>query len=246
MASKRLSAWTAGLSGGLLTLSGAVAVAQDSGDGIVRITDSQVRATEIQAGSASAPCQTGCPESYGGDCRNGRCGNGGSGHIRGVVSILSPHGAGLHSPDHGWAPPGRVQLPYRRPVAYQKWFPDPWTGQPVAYTEGGPRPPVVYMPTDTTQLGYYYQTVPRWHPNPNMVPPAPNPSQWHQNLCQLQAQNGYYGNNGVQYGAPVNAGPQPTPADPLPPGSNVQPVSPPPMQPGLEKSAQTPALVPVK
>ena len=101
------------------------------------------------------------------------------------------------------------------------------------------------MPTDTTQLGYYYQTVPRWHPNPNMVPPAPNPRQWHQPLCQLQAQAGYY-NNGSQYGGPVNAGPQPTLADPAPPSSNVQPVSPPPVTPGLEKSAQTPSLVPVK
>jgi len=226
-----------------LTLSGAFAVAQESGDGIVRITDSQVRATEIQAGTASAPCQTGCPDNYDARGRGGRCGNGGAGHVRGIVSVLSPHGAGLHSPDHGWAPPGRVQLPYPRPVAYQKWFPDPWTGQPVAYVDGGPRPPVVYMPTDTTQLGYYYQTVPRWHAYPGMIPSAPNPNQWHQNLCQLQARNGYYG-NATQYGTPVNSGPQPTLADPLPPSSNVVPVPGP--QPGLEKSAQTPALVPVK
>ncbi len=30
------------------------------------------------------------------------------------------------------------------------------------------------MPTDTTQLGFYYQTVPQWQPVRGMVPGAPN------------------------------------------------------------------------
>lgn len=254
MVRKKLSALAAGLSGGLLVLCGALATAEELSEGLVRITDCPTRANDIKHGNAGAPCPTG-------ECgRGGRCANG-AGHVRGVVSILRPHGAGLHSPDHGWAPPGRVQLPYPKPVAYQKWFPDPWTGQPVAYTAGGPRPPVVYMPTDTTQLGYYYQTVPRWHAYGGMIPPAPNPDAWHQDLCQLQGQQGYgycracRGNwappgTVVEHGV---AGPQPTPVEALPPGANVTPTPAPATVPatpapaaGLEKSAQMPALVPVK
>jgi hypothetical protein len=41
----------------------------------------------------------------------------------------------------------------------------------------------VYMPTDTTQLGFYYQHAPRWLPAPGMIPAAPNPNDWHQPLC---------------------------------------------------------------
>jgi hypothetical protein len=37
------------------------------------------------------------------------------------------------------------------------------------------------MPTDTTQLGYYYQHAPAWRPAP--APGAPIPSQWHRPLC---------------------------------------------------------------
>ncbi len=261
MVRKKLSALAAGLTGGLLVLSGALVTAEESTEGLVRITDCPNRAGEITNGSVGAPCPTG-------ECqRGGRCANG-AGHVRGILSILHPHGAGLHSPDHGWAPPGRVQLPYPRPVAYQKWFPDPWTGQPVAYTAGGPRPPVIYMPTDTTQLGYYYQTVPRWHAYGGMIPPAPNPNAWHQDLCQLQGQhgNGHCRNCRNQVGHLTHpgtvvergvVGPQPTPAEVLPPGTQVTPApaavptpAPAPVAPGpaaaLEKSTQTPALVPVK
>lgn len=47
----------------------------------------------------------------------------------------------------------------------------------------GYRPHTVYWPTDTTQLGYYYQQVPRWMPNPAMIPGPPNPAEWHQTAC---------------------------------------------------------------
>jgi len=72
---------------------------------------------------------------------------------------------------------------YRRGVAYNKFFPDAWTGQPtVPVVPGMGRPQHVYMPTDTTQLGVYYQQVPRWLPAPGMIPGAPNPTDWHQPL----------------------------------------------------------------
>jgi len=68
-------------------------------------------------------------------------------------------------------------------VAYNKFFPDAWTCQPPApAVPGMPRAPWVYMPTDTTQLGFYYQQVPDWRPVAGMVPAAPNPSEWHQPL----------------------------------------------------------------
>src|SRR5690606_22022975 len=51
---------------------------------------------------------------------------------------------------------------------------------------GLPRLQPVYMPTDTTQLGYYYQHVPYWLPRPNAVPPAPRPADWHVSMCQLE------------------------------------------------------------
>ena len=257
MVRKKLSQLAAGLSGGLLVLCGALVSAEECTEGLVRITDCPTRASEIKHGQAGAPCPTGER------VRGGRCANG-AGHVRGVVSLLLPHGAGTHSADHGWAPPGRVQVPFPRPVAYQKWFPDPWTGQPVAYGEGGPRPPVVYMPTDTTQLGYYYQTVPRWHAYGGMIPPAPNPNEWHQDLCQLQGPGyGYCRScrgNWAHPGTVVENGvacPQPTPVEGFPSGGEMTPTpavvpgpTPAPVAPGpaagLEKSAQMPSLVPVK
>ena len=77
--------------------------------------------------------------------------------------------------------PGIVWLPSihpvrRAPVYYQRYWPRRWYG-----TKGGgiaadaPRAPVVYLPTDTTQMGYYYQRTPQWQPRPGAVPAAPNP-----------------------------------------------------------------------
>jgi hypothetical protein len=242
MVRQTLIALAAGVSSGLMALSGMPASAQEEGEGIVRVSDCQPAVT-----SNSGPV-------YYGDCPDGRCGYGcrgnGAGHIRGVISILCPCGAGLHSPDHGWAPPGRVQLPYPRPVAYQKWFPDQWTGQPGAYGVGGPRPPVVYMPTDTTQLGYYYQTVPRWHAYQGRIPGPPNPAQWHHNLCQLQGANGYgycpQGNcpNGNYAPAAMSSEITPAPAPTPAVGPAPAPVAPAPA--ALEKSAQAPDLVPIQ
>ena len=69
---------------------------------------------------------------------------------------------------------------WRRGVAYDKFFPDAWTCQPPApVVPGMARAPWVYMPTDTTQLGFYYQQVPYWQPVAGMVPVAPNPNDWH-------------------------------------------------------------------
>lgn len=77
--------------------------------------------------------------------------------------------------DYGWSPPALHPID-RVSIDYYRAFPAQWTGQAQA------APPVmrpsVYMPTDTTQLGYTYQHSPRWMPYPNMVPPVPHPAQW--------------------------------------------------------------------
>jgi hypothetical protein len=66
----------------------------------------------------------------------------------------------------------------RMSVQYLRYWPQSWYGQ--AQAQGNiPKFPMVYMPTDTTQLGYYYQRVPQWRPNLAMIPPMPWPSQWH-------------------------------------------------------------------
>ena len=82
------------------------------------------------------------------------------------------------APDYGWSPPGKWAIHRDAPV-YQKYVPDQWYGTGRTPQRGAPAYPVVAQPTDTTQLGYYYQTVPQWQPNPGMLPPPPNPRTWH-------------------------------------------------------------------
>lgn len=85
-----------------------------------------------------------------------------------------------HSPDYGWSRP--VKYPIRRvPVQYHRYWPTRWYGEPgtVPPRNTNRRFPMVYMPTDTAQLGFYYQRVPQWRPNPAMIPPAPWPTHWH-------------------------------------------------------------------
>ncbi|MFH5806195.1 hypothetical protein [Alienimonas sp. DA493] len=73
-------------------------------------------------------------------------------------------------PDHGWQEP--IAYPVQREVyRYGNWYPHQWYGLP-----GSQKPrvaPHVFMPTDTTQLGYYYQQVPTWQPAPPGTFPAP-------------------------------------------------------------------------
>lgn len=77
---------------------------------------------------------------------------------------------------HGFAPPNKRPY-FRQPVSYQHNYPANWVGG-VASGYHGHRP-AVYTPTDTTQLGYYYQKVPTWVPVPGAIPPAPQPAEWH-------------------------------------------------------------------
>ncbi|MEZ6045204.1 MAG: hypothetical protein R3C11_06400 [Planctomycetaceae bacterium] len=79
--------------------------------------------------------------------------------------------------DAGWGRPIRNYIT-NTPVQYLKRWPDATHGiTPEAAMQ---RYPMVYMPSDTTQLGFTYQRVPSWQPKPWMLPPMPWPNQWHQ------------------------------------------------------------------
>ena len=130
-----------------------------------------------------------------------------------------------NSPDHGYSPPAKYPL-LRRGAQYNAYFPNQWYGTPGARYAGGF--PIVYQPTDTTQLGFSYQHVPFWQPNPGMMPQRPVPPNWHIVAPTVSASNyhgagwagyapfspytppfggfgGYYGSYG-NYGCPVYQG----------------------------------------
>ncbi len=186
--------------------------------GIVRITDSKPRLTAQPASfhghqQAAVYGDAGsCPT---GDCQNGNCQ---TGH-----GCFGERYCGKNSPDHGYSPPAKYPL-HRRSVQYTSNFPNQWYGLPGSELAGGY--PMVYQATDTTQLGFYYQHVPYWQPNRNMMPQRPVPAQWnivappyHRSLFAIQGGvHGFgqgYGGNAYcppqqQQGIPTQHGvPQP-------------------------------------
>jgi hypothetical protein len=86
------------------------------------------------------------------------------------ATVYDRHG-GAYATSYGYgAAPPRNTID-RIPVQYLRYYPGVWYGLP-----GSTLPvvaPQVHMPTDTTQLGFYYQRVPTWVPVPGMVPPSP-------------------------------------------------------------------------
>jgi hypothetical protein len=143
-------------------------------------------------------------------------------------------------PDHGYSVPAKSPL-QRRGVEYENYFPPQWYGAGLTYQQNYP---MVYMPTDTTQLGFYSQHVPFWRPNPNMLPPRPIPSQWHIHApvvystdfhrMHAGAGNSFQGGYVIDSTtAPTTNGASPTPID----GGGLQPVPAPqgiPQAPGSE------------
>lgn len=92
-----------------------------------------------------------------------------------------------YAADHGWAVPRKNSI-RRAGVEYQAYWPHEWYGLHSARA-AGTVPPVVGMPTDTTQLGYYYQHVPQWRPVPGMIPPPPDPAMFHDRTVYPQGVN---------------------------------------------------------
>lgn len=153
---------------------------RESGD--VVQTEAQAEPQPVaQSDSGTVVMESNCPS---GNCQPG-CGPGCRPtfgfRVAQFVDWFNPTGMCVHSPDHGFCPPAKRPI-YRRPVSYVNYYPGQPGVQPGAYTQQQPMP-AVYWPTDTTQLGYYYQTVPQWMPNRAMQPAVPNPNQWHQHAC---------------------------------------------------------------
>ena len=98
--------------------------------------------------------------------------------LRAKPALIPPLGGydAYLPPDHGFQRP--VGYPVQRvPVTYQNWYPNQWYGLPGS--QKAAVAPTVFMPTDTTQLGFYHQRVPTWKPATHALPPAPNPRTMH-------------------------------------------------------------------
>ncbi|WP_437192261.1 hypothetical protein [Planctomicrobium sp. SH527] len=230
------------LAGGLITWAAAPAFAQSiNQEGIIRISDSSPAASGTPAPATIQPVPEsgayyGQPGEYS-DCPDGRWG-------------------GRHGQNGRWFSPPVKRPIYRQGVSYYKNWPNGWAG-----TQGGPAPtnyqyPTVYMPTDTTQLGYYYQHVPYWQPRQGMVPVPPIPREWHTTVAESYY-TGRHPAGKILGTAPTAIPIQPTPAT-LPSGANgpavplesvpatetpiesvIQPSA------GLERADSTPSLIPI-
>ena len=110
-------------------------------------------------------------------------------------------------PDAGWNPPAHMPVNYDG-AWYGSYLPQQAYGNP----GGGfiANYPTVYQPTDTTQLGYYYNKVPTWQSRSDMIPGVPYPGDYHARICP-QDGTGCHGCYGANYGAvsygPVSYGP---------------------------------------
>uniref|UniRef100_A0A7C4LN94 Uncharacterized protein n=1 Tax=Schlesneria paludicola TaxID=360056 RepID=A0A7C4LN94_9PLAN len=180
MATWSWKAWI-GLAGGLALTPVLMLSAAEPNVGIVRISDSSHRgvhgASYSKGGKshASGGTWTGgsvdgsCPHCWGDGCLPAGC-------KQGCLSGKFCEHYCTNSPDYGFSIPGKYPI-HRRGVQFAHYFPPTWYGSGVDHP--GPSYPTVYQPTDTTQLGYYYQHVPFWMPQPNPLPQRPLPARWH-------------------------------------------------------------------
>ena len=95
----------------------------------------------------------------------------------------------------------------RKPAGYERWLPAVSYGDPrFGVPKGSAVPPMIYMPTDTTQLGYYYHRVPTWMPNPSMIPRYPDPTRFHRFDRRVSRNCGCNGNGNCGCGAACRCG----------------------------------------
>ncbi len=138
------------MSGGLLALSGSISMADEVNEGLVRITDcprtvptpSRRERLEPRArptATARRPLQRRHrPHSW----------------RRQHPPLPARRGHALAGPRLGSSRPRPAPLPAS--VAYQKWFPDPWTGHGRPLRRRRTAASMVYIPDRHDQLGYYY------------------------------------------------------------------------------------------
>ena len=208
----------------------------EEAEGVVRLTPPVADGSVQPAGHSDCPtCQTeasvlppsegydmgycpggNCPD---GNCRSGYCPGGcptgrcpGYGmdplgnKLRCMTGIF---GGSTHAPGEGYVTPSRRPMwDLSLPTSTM------WSGQWTC-GRGGAHPSTrraVFMPTDTTQLGYSYSHVPYWMPRAGMTPPLPSPSDFHVRTCFdrcgrcKSAQSGFAVENGLPVTTPA---PQP-------------------------------------
>jgi hypothetical protein len=145
---------------------------------------------------------------YGGNCPSGHCFGGG-----GLFGHGCRHGS---ASGYAWVRPPATWGLSRTPNTYRYYWNTQLAGIP---SQGGQQFPMVYQPTDTTQMGFYYQSVPRWQYRPEMLPPPPAPN-WPLGMNSAYGNGGGYGGTyGAGYGggAPVTSPTYaPTNAQPIP------------------------------
>jgi hypothetical protein len=163
-------------------------------------------------------------------CNGGRCGFGGNPHYGHCclgcwLNAHSPYHRCTYPPDHGWAPPAHRPI-LASPALYGRMFA---AEQGAAVVQPGYRHPMVYMPTDTTQLGFYYQQVPYWQPRPGMIPPVPQPDEWHTPYTGVvftgyEDAASFYGSQNCPDGPLINQGVVEHPVAPadLPPSDMIE------------------------
>ena len=112
--------------------------------------------------------------------------------LRNKPALIPPlgHYDAYLPPDYGWQAP--VGYPVQRvPVGYQRYYPSQWYGLPGS--QKARVAPVAFMPTDTSQLGYYHQQVPTWQPlPPGSLPAPPDPRLLHARTCPAGPDVGVY------------------------------------------------------
>ncbi len=206
--------WTALTALGLLT---GVARGDET---VVRVSDTPPPNSAVPVPEASPPSVNGTASAQcdGGTVDGGAATGGGAVGIYRIGAGIS--GLLMYNPAAGFRPPTTIHVE-REAVMYYNYWPAKWYGQPGWHL--APSYPMVYMPTDTTQLGVYYARVPQWQPNPRMYPRPPHPEQWNRRVGYGDGMGGgacYGGATPVSYapatspmpdtvGAPVT---QPTPA----------------------------------
>ena len=115
-----------------------------------------------------------------------------------------------YDPARGFRQPDVAHVD-REAVIYYRYWPQRFYGQPGFRL--APSFPMVYMPTDTTQLGVYYSRVPQWLPNPRMYPRPPRPDQWNRRVVladQGGACGGVVGVSAPESVQPAPSGQQPS------------------------------------
>ncbi|HID23015.1 MAG TPA: hypothetical protein EYP14_11525 [Planctomycetaceae bacterium] len=193
---------------------------------VVLLTDQPSRQGAVVSGAA-------CPQCYGaaGSCRHGCF----VPVVTPVVSWLVNPNAYILSPDHGWSYVIKRPI-HRKNITYRRYWPAGWDGKATQTGQTAPLYPVIARPTDTMQMGYYYQHVPTWRPRPGMLPQPPIPSQWNVRKCSPRPDNTYVvwvPLNQLGRGGPTAPGttqptsPQPLPQPQVPPAPQKPPSQPP-------------------